>query len=26
MITLNEIRNRALAFSKEWEREVNEDA
>ncbi len=26
MISLNEIRNRALSFSKEWEREVNEDA
>ena len=26
MISLNEIRNRAIAFSKEWEREVNEDA
>ncbi len=26
MITLNEIRNRALSFSKEWERDVNEDA
>jgi type I restriction-modification system DNA methylase subunit len=26
MITLNEIRNRALAFSKEWEREYSEDA
>lgn len=26
MLSLNEIRNRALAFSKEWEREVSEDA
>jgi hypothetical protein len=26
MISLNEIRNRALTFSKEWEREYNEDA
>ena len=26
VISLNEIRNRALAFSKEWEREYNEDA
>lgn len=26
MISLNEIRNRAIAFSKEWEREINEDA
>ncbi len=26
MITKNEIRNRALAFSKEWEREISEDA
>jgi type I restriction-modification system DNA methylase subunit len=26
MISLNEIRNRALAFSKEWERDYNEDA
>ncbi len=26
MITLNEIRNRAVSFSKEWEREYSEDA
>ncbi|KKP59912.1 MAG: hypothetical protein UR64_C0024G0004 [Candidatus Nomurabacteria bacterium GW2011_GWE1_35_16] len=26
MITLNEIRNRAIIFSKEWEREYSEDA
>ena len=26
MITLNEIRNRALSFSKEWERDYSEDA
>ena len=26
MISLNEIRNRARAFSKEWEHECNEDA
>ena len=26
LLSLNEIRNRALAFSKEWEREYNEDA
>ncbi len=26
VISLNEIRNRALAFSKEWEREISEDA
>lgn len=26
MISLNEIRNRAIAFSHEWERECNEDA
>ncbi len=26
MISLNEIRNRAVSFSKEWERDVNEDA
>lgn len=26
MITLNEIRNRAIVFSKEWEREYSEDA
>src|SRR3989338_8834248 len=26
MISFNEIKNRAIVFSKEWEREVNEDA
>lgn len=26
MITLNEIRNRSISFSKEWEREYSEDA
>src|SRR3989344_9197273 len=26
MISLNEIRNRAVTFSHEWERECNEDA
>ncbi|MDQ5883492.1 MAG: hypothetical protein QG654_406 [Patescibacteria group bacterium] len=26
MISLNEIKKRAIAFSKEWERDVNEDA
>ena len=26
MISPNEIKNRALAFSKEWERDYNEDA
>jgi len=26
MISPNEIKNRALVFSKEWERDYNEDA
>jgi hypothetical protein len=26
MISPNEIKNRALSFSKEWERDYNEDA